>query len=155
MTGVLVRASSIFVVVLLLIGGAGRALAAAQDDFARGLSGPWGRVDANWRPLIGALSKNSCPLAGVSRRENVGLFGEGGAMWIEPTFAGALDVYDGGPVPRLFAFVRMDGDGAAVYREAGVERRLARLGADRLSENRLPVVEGLPGTNYVRCLKKR
>ena len=149
------RACSIFVVVSLLVGAAGSAFAAPQDDFARGLSGPWGRVDRNWQKLIGALSKNSCPLAGVARRENVGLFGEGGAMWIEPALGGAIAVYDGGLVPRLFSFVGMEGDGVGVYREAGVERRFTRIGADRLTEDRLPAVEGLPGTNYVRCLKKR
>lgn len=153
--GAFMRAPSILIVVLLLLGAGGEALAAPQDDFARGLSGPWGRVDRNWQKLIGALSKNSCPLMGVSRRERVGLFGEGGAMWIEPALGGAITVYDGTPMGRLFSFARMEGDGVGVYREAGVERRFTRVGADRLTEDRLPAVEGLPGTNYVRCLRKR
>ena len=142
-----------FVVWVLV--GASAVSAAPQDDFAGRLAGPWGRVDRNWQPLMGALSKNSCPLGGVARPDSVGLFGEGGAMWIEPALGGSLNVYDGGPVPRLFLLVGMAGAGAAVYREAGVERLYTLTGPDRLTQDRVPAVAGLPATNFTRCLKKR
>ena len=129
--------------------------AAPQDDLAGRLAGPWGRVDRNWLPLTGALSKNSCPSGGVARPESVGLFGEGAAMWIEPAAGGSLNVYDGSPLPRLFAFVEMSGAAAAVYREAGVERLYTLIASDRLTQDRVPVVAGLPATNFVRCSKKR
>jgi hypothetical protein len=130
------------------------AFAAPADDYARWLAGPWGRVDLAWKPYSGILSKNSCPLGPISKKESIGLMGEGGTMWIEPGLAGALSLYDGGVLPRVLSFVRLEADGAAVYREGGVERRFARVGPDALTENRLPLVAGMPGTNYLRCKKK-
>jgi hypothetical protein len=128
--------------------------AAPADEFAKLLSGPWGRVDVAWKPYTGVLAKNSCPIAGVTSKERVGLFGEGGTMWIEPGLAGALSIYDGNMMPRTFHFVRAEGTGV-VYREAGVERRLTLVGATGMTEVRLPEVAGVPATNYMRCLKKK
>ena len=135
--------------------GVATAIGAPQDDFAQRLAGPWGRVDQLWQPLSGALSKGSCPLAGVRRPDTIGLFGEGGAMWIEPAYSGALNVYDGGAMPHLLSFVQMTSTGAAVYREAGVERLYTLIGPDQLSESRMPQAPGQPATNYARCLKKK
>ena len=131
------------------------ASAAPADDFARALKGPWGQVSATWQPLSGALARNSCPDGGVKRKESIGLFGEGGSMWIEPAFAGALNVYEGSLAPRLFAFVTMDCASAAIYREGGVDRRLNLEDAERLSLDRAPAVAGVPPTNYERCEVKK
>jgi len=133
----------------------GLAAAMPEDDFADGLKGPWGRVDSNWQPFAGALSKNSCPPNGVKRKESIGLFGDGGTMWIEPALGGALHVHDGGPLPKLYTFVRMDGMTAAIYREGSVERRIALLAADRMTHANLPGNAGLPAHNLVRCQIKK
>src|SRR5262245_10641927 len=74
---------------------ASSASAAPGDEFAKLLPGPWGRVDFNWKPSTGVLAKNSCPLTGVSSKERIGLFGDGGTMWIEPGLGGKLSLYDG------------------------------------------------------------
>jgi hypothetical protein len=100
----------------------GVATAAPADDFGRSLTGPWGRVDFNWQPYTGVLAKNSCPAAGVRQRSTVGLFSDGGTMWIEAE-PGKLLVYDGGPAPRVLTFARMEAGSTAVYREGAVERR--------------------------------
>jgi hypothetical protein len=128
---------------------------AAADDFGELLAGPWGRVDFNWQPYTGALSKNSCPAAGISRPTSVGLFGEGGSMWIEAPGDGSLIVHDGGGSPRVLTRVRRESAAATVYRDAGAEKRLSLASADRLSEVRLPEVAGVPDTKYVRCKKKK
>jgi hypothetical protein len=137
----------------LTAGSAGAA--GLQDEFAAQLAGPWGRVDVNWQPYMGALSKNSCPPAGVRQPSTVGIFGDGGSMWIEPEVGGSLKLHDGSSLVRGLLFVRLETTSAAVYREVGVERRFSLTGADRLSEERLPVVEGVPGVKYVRCKKKK
>ncbi|MCE9521477.1 MAG: hypothetical protein K8S25_03485 [Alphaproteobacteria bacterium] len=144
--------------VVLLLGSllaASAARALPLDDFAARLAGPWGHVSATWAPLTGALSKTSCPYGGVARRENVGLFGEGGAIWIEAAAGGGLNVYDGGPLPRLFQYVEVQGPASVLYREAGVERLLTLVSPDRLTQGRVPAVPGLPVTNFARCAKKR
>lgn len=137
-----------------LTAGPSRA-AGPQDDFAALLDGPWGRVDVNWQPYSGVLAKNSCPAAGVRQPSTVGLFGDGGAMWIEGNPGGALKVHEGNSVERVLSFVRLERATAAIYRDAGMERRLSLAGADRLSEERLPVIAGMPGTKYVRCKRKK
>ena len=142
------------VLAFLLVLSMGPAVAGPADDFAQRLAGPWGRVDQSWRPLIGALSKNSCPPGGVKGPETIGLFGDGGAMWIEPALAGAIKVYDGGPAPQLFSFVEMSGAGAAIYDDASRNRSFT-LTASGLTKDRVPSVPGLPATNFVRCLKKK
>lgn len=134
---------------------AGASWAAPSDDFAARLAGPWGRVDFNWQPYGGALSKNSCPAAGITRPSSVGLFGEGGTMWIEAREGGALAVHDGSGTPRMLSFVRMETAASAVYREAGIDRRFSLVSADRLSEERVPAAAGVPGTKYLRCKKKK
>lgn len=134
---------------------AGVAAALPEDDFAQSLKGPWGRVDSNWQPFSGALSKNSCPLGGVTRKESIGLFGDGGTMWIEPAFSGALNVHVGGPLPKLYTFVRMDGLSAAIYREGGVDRRIARVATDRVRHENLPAIAGASTLNLVRCQVKK
>jgi hypothetical protein len=128
---------------------------AAADDFGELLAGPWGRVDYNWQPYTGALSKNSCPAAGISRPTSVGLFGEGGSLWIEAPGDGSLIIHDGSGAPRVLTRVRRESAAAVVYRDAGVEKRLSLASADRLSELRLPEVAGVPDTKYVRCKKKK
>jgi hypothetical protein len=130
------------------------ATAAPIDDFGRSLTGPWGRVDFNWQPYTGVLAKNSCPPAGVRQASTVGLFGEGGTMWIE-TEPGKLLVHEGGPAPRVLNFARMETDSSAVYREGAVERRYSLVGSDRLSEERVPAPAGVPATKYVRCKIKK
>lgn len=139
----------------VLLSFAGAAMASPADDFGRLLKGPWGQVGADWRPLAGALSKNSCPVGGVKRKENIGLFGEGGAIWIEPALAGSINIYEGSPAPRLLAFVGMDGATAAIYRESGVDRRFSLDGDQHLAIGRAPVVEGVPSSNYARCSIKK
>lgn len=128
--------------------------AASEGDVAQMLDGPWGRVDFNWQPYGGALSKNSCPVAGVSRPSAIGLFGEGGSIWIEAGAGGSLTIHDGGPSPRALSFVRFETGSTIVYRDIGGERRLSLAGADRLSDERLPAT-GAPGTKYLRCKKKK
>jgi hypothetical protein len=134
--------------------GGGGAAAAPADDYAKLLQGPWGRVDVAWKPYTGVLAKNSCPPGGVTSKERIGLFGEGGTMWIEPGSGGALSVYDGALMPRSLAFARAEAAGI-VYRDAGGERRFTLVGATGLTEVRLPEVAGMPGTNYMRCQKKK
>ena len=135
-----------------MLGGA--ATAAPADDLARSLTGPWGRVDFNWQPYTGALSKNSCPGAGVRQPSTVGLFGEGGTMWIE-TEPGKLLLHDGGPVPRVLTFARMETATSAAYREGPIVRRLSIVGLDRLIEERVPAPAGVPATKYLRCKIKK
>jgi hypothetical protein len=130
------------------------ATAAPADDLARSLTGPWGRVDFNWQPYTGVLSKNSCPVAGVRQPSTVGLFGEGGTMWIE-TEPGKLLLHDGGPAPRVLTFARMETATSAVYREGPIVRRLSIVGLDRLIEERVPVPDGVPATKYLRCKIKK
>lgn len=132
----------------------GTAVAAPQDDMARSLAGPWGRVDFNWQPYTGVLAKNSCPAAGVRQASTVGIFGDGGTMWIEAE-PGKLLLHEGGPAPRVLAFARMETASSAVYREGTIERRLAIVGVDRLSEERVPAPAGVPATKYVRCKIKK
>ena len=132
----------------------GAATAAPADDLARSLSGPWGRVDFNWQPYTGVLAKNSCPLAGVRQVSTVGIFGDGGTMWIEAE-PGKLLVHEGGPAPRVLTFARMETAASAVYREGAVERRLSIVGPDRLSEERVPAPGGAPATKYMRCKIKK
>jgi hypothetical protein len=129
--------------------------AGLQDDFAAAVAGPWGRVDVNWQPYVGVLAKNSCPPAGVRHPSTVGLFGDGGSMWIESEAGGSLKVHDGSSLVRTFSFVRLETGSAAVYRDGGVERRLSLVAADRLSEERLPAVVGVPSTKYARCNKRK
>lgn len=131
------------------------AMAAPSDDFAQAVAGPWGRVDISWAPYSGVLAKNSCPAAGVRQPTSIGLFGEGGSMWFEAAPGGALKVYDGNPVTRTLEFVRLETATAAVYREGGVERRLSLVSAERLSEERLPAVAGMPPAKYLRCKIKK
>lgn len=133
----------------------GGASAAPQDEFEKSLTGPWGRVDFNWQPYTGVLSKNSCPPLGVRQPSTVGLFGEGGTMWMEPDDKGKLLVHDGGPAPRVFAFARLEAATSAIYREGAVERRLSIVGPDRLIEERLPTSAGVPATKYLRCKIKK
>jgi hypothetical protein len=135
-----------------MLGGA--ATAAPADDLARSLTGPWGRVDFNWQPYTGVLSKNSCPVAGVRQPSTVGLFGEGGTMWIE-TEPGKLLLHDGGPAPRVLTFARMETATSAVYREGAIVRRLSIVGLDRLIEERVPAPDGVPATKYLRCKIKK
>ena len=129
--------------------------AASPDEFARDLAGPWGQVGANWQSLTGALSKNSCPRDGVKRKETIGLFGDGGKMWIEPALGGSLNVYDGGPLPKLYLFMQMTGVNGAVYREGGAERRIVRIAPDRITHERLSSVTGAAVTNLARCAVKK
>lgn len=147
------RAVGVFAAMCLTAGSTWAA--GLQDDFAEHLAGPWGRVDVNWQPYVGVLAKNSCPAAGVREPSTVGLFGDGGSMWIEAEPGGALKWHDGSTLVRRLSFVRFETGSAAVYREAGVERRLSLVGTDRLSEERLPAIEGVPGTKYVRCKKRK
>lgn len=133
---------------------AGVASAAPADDFAKQLKGPWGLVSADWKKLTGSLARHSCPADGVKSKESIGILSDGGAMWIDPVFAGAINVYEGSLAPRLFGFVRMDGATAAIYREGGADRRLS-LEGDRLSMDRVPAAPGLPTTNYERCSVKK
>jgi hypothetical protein len=141
--------------IVISFGLCGVATAAPQDDFAKSLTGPWGRVDFNWQPYTGVLSKNSCPVAGVRQPSTVGLFGEGGTMWIEPDDKGKLLLHDGGPAPRVLTFARMEAATSAVYREGTVERRLSITGLDRLVEERVPAPAGAPATKYLRCKIKK
>jgi hypothetical protein len=134
---------------------AGASVAAPADDFANAVAGPWGRVDISWMPYTGVLAKNSCPATGVRQPSTIGLFGEGGSMWLEATTGGALKVHDGNPVARRFEFVRLETASAAVYREGTVERRLSLVAVDRLSEERLPLVAGMPAAKYLRCKTKK
>ena len=134
---------------------AGAVAAAPADDFANALAGPWGRVDISWTPYTGVLAKNSCPAGGVRQPSTIGLFGEGGSMWLEPAAGGALKVHDGNPVAPSLEFVRMETASSAVYRAAGGERRLSLVGPDRLSDERLPVVAGMPAAKYLRCKIKK
>jgi hypothetical protein len=129
-----------------------------QDEFAERLAGPWGRVDVNWRPYAGVLAKNSCPEEGVRRSSTVGLFGDGGTMWIEAEPGGLLKWHDGSSLVRMLQFVRIEAgaEPAAVYREAtGVQRRFALVAADRLKEERLPTTDGAPIVRYTRCKKRK
>lgn len=135
---------------LLLAASAQSVAAGPQDDLARMLEGPWGRVDFNWQPYTGVLAKNSCPVAGVRQPSTVGIFGDGGTMWIEAE-KGKLMLHEGGPAPRVLVFARMETASAAVYREGGLERRLSIVGPDRLSEERIPSSPGVPDTKYIRC----
>ena len=135
-----------------VLGGA--AMAAPADDFAQSLTGPWGRVDFNWQPYAGALSKNSCPPLGVRQPSTVGLFGDGGTMWIEPD-KGKLLLHDGGPVPRVLTFARMETATSGIYREGAVERRLSIAGLDRLIEERVPAPAGAPAAKFLRCKIKK
>jgi len=146
------RAFTMFVVALSF---AGSAQAALQDDFAKQLEGPWGRVDINWQPYLGALSKNSCPANGVSRPSSVGLFGEGGSMWIEAGAGGSLTIHDGGMLPRVLLFVRMESGSSAVYNDAGLQKRFTLVASDRLSGDRVPPLPGVPGTKYLRCKQRK
>jgi hypothetical protein len=132
----------------------GSATAAPADDLARSLAGPWGRVDFNWQPYSGVLSKNSCPALGVRQASTVGIFGDGGTMWIEAE-PGKLLVHEGGPTPRVLALTRVETASSAVYREGGVERRLSVVGLDRLVEERVPALPGVPATKYLRCKIKK
>src|SRR5262245_31946775 len=116
----------------------GEAAAASPDEFARELAGPWGQVDADWEPFAGALSKNSCPRDGVKSRESIGLFGDGGRMWIEPALGGSLKVYEGGLVPKLYLFAQMADVNGAIYRDEGSERRIVHVNSDRITLERLP-----------------
>lgn len=131
--------------------------AGLQDDFAEQLAGPWGRVDVNWQPYAGVLAKNSCPEGGVRRPSTVGLFGDGGTMWIEVDVGGSLKWHDGSLLVRTLQFVRLEPgtEAAAVYREAGAQRRFTLVAADRLKEERLPATDGTPAVKYVRCKKKK
>lgn len=129
--------------------------ASPQEDFARLLQGPWGRVDISWQPYAGVLAKNSCPALGVTRPSSVGLFGEGGSMWIEPDAGGSLKVHDGGTLPKTYLFLRMETGASAVYSDSGFERRLSLVGPDRLSEERLPAAPAVPGAKFLRCKKKK
>jgi hypothetical protein len=147
------RAIAILTAACLTVGPAWAA--GLQDDFAEQLAGPWGRVDVNWQPYVGVLAKNSCPAAGVRQPSTVGLFGDGGSMWIESEAGGSLKVHDGSSLVRTFTFVRLETGSAAVYRDSGGERRLSLVAADRLSEERLPVVAGVPSTKYARCKKRK
>lgn len=130
---------------------AGIAAAAPQVEFAERLAGPWGRVDINWQPYSGALSKNTCPAAGVRMPSSVGLFGDGGTLWIEAGPGGSLRVHDGGTLPRTYLFVRMETASSGIYLDGTAEKRLALAGLDRLSEEPSPPVAGVPGTKYLRC----
>jgi hypothetical protein len=147
------RAIAILAAVCLTVGPAWAA--GLQDDFAAQLAGPWGRVDVNWQPYTGALAKNSCPPGGVRQPSTVGLFGDGGTMWIESVPGGSLKVHDGSSLVRTFMFVRLETGSAAVYRDGAAERRLSLVAADRLSEERLPAVAGVPSTKYARCKKRK
>lgn len=140
-----------FVSVALAAGAA----ASPQTELAERLQGPWGRVDINWQPYSGALSKNTCPAAGVRMPSSVGLFGDGGTMWIEASAGGSLRLHEGGPLPRTFLFVRMETASSAIYNDGGTEKRLALVGIDRLSEERFPPVAGVPVTKYLRCKVKK
>jgi hypothetical protein len=139
---------------LVTVGLLSTAASAGPIDFAQWLSGPWGRVDLNWQPYFGALSKNSCPSVGISKKESVGLFGEGGSMWIEPGMGGSIMLYDGGMLPHSLSYVGSDATGA-IYTDGGVRRHFAQAGSDRLTEEHVPAVPGVPGVNYVRCAKKK
>ncbi len=132
----------------------GVAAAAPADDFGRSLTGPWGRVDFNWQPYTGVLSKNSCPALGVRQVSTVGIFGDGGTMWIEAE-PGKLLVHEGGPSPRVLALVRAEAASTAVYRDGAVERRFSVVGSDRLVEERVPALPGVPATKYLRCKIKK
>jgi hypothetical protein len=145
----------LLLVAIISCGFGGVATAAPQDDFAQTVTGPWGRVDFNWQPYTGVLSKNSCPPLGVRQPSTVGLFGEGGTMWIEPDDKGKLLLHDGGPAPRVFVFARMEAATSAVYREGTTERRLSIVGVDRLVEERVPAPAGVPATKYLRCKIKK
>jgi hypothetical protein len=136
--------------VVLLSASVASVQAGPADDFARKLEGPWGRVDFNWQPYTGVLAKNSCPLQGVRQPSTVGIFGDGGTMWIEAE-PGKLNLHEGGPAPRVLVFTRMETASAAVYKEGPIERRLSIVGTDRLSEDRVPAATGVPDTKYVRC----
>jgi len=147
--------SFLALVVVISSGLGGVATAAPQDDFAQSVTGPWGRVDFSWQPYTGVLAKNSCPPLGVRQPSTVGLFGEGGTMWIEPDDKGKLLLHDGGPAPRVFTFARMETATSAIYREGTTERRLAIVGVDRLTEERVPAPAGVPATKYLRCKIKK
>lgn len=131
------------------------ATAAPQDDFAALVAGPWGRVDINWAPYTGVLAKNSCPLAGVRGPTTIGLFGDGGTMWIEAGEKAELKLHDGNRIARTLQFVRMETGTSAVYREGTTERRLSLAAHDRLSEERLPPIGAQPPTKYLRCKTKK
>ena len=139
---------------MIFFGLGGVATAAPLDDMAQLLTGPWGRVDFNWQPYTGVLAKNSCPAAGVRQVSTVGLFGDGGTMWIEPDKQKLL-LHDGGPVPRVFVFARMETATSAIYKEGSTERRLSIVGVDRLTEERVPAPAGVPATKYLRCKIKK
>jgi hypothetical protein len=130
---------------------ASSAVAAPQVEFAERLAGPWGRVDINWQPYSGALSKNTCPAGGVRQPSTIGLFGDGGTIWIEAGPGGSLRVHDGGPLPRTYLFVRLETAASAIYLDGANQKRLALAAADRLSEESLPPNPGVPGAKYLRC----
>ena len=75
-------------------------------------------------------------------------------MWIvaEP---GKLLLHDGGPAPRVLTFARMETASSAVYREGPIELRLAIVGSDRMSEERVPAPAEVPATKYLRCKIKK
>src|SRR5262249_15130581 len=145
----------LFASAVISVAIAGQVAAAPADDFASAVAGPWGRVDISWMPYTGVLSKNSCPPAGIKQPSTIGLFGEGGSMWLEAAAGGALRLHDGSPVARTLEFVRIETATAAVYREGGSERRLSLVAPDRLSEEKLPIVAGMPGAKYLRCKIKK
>jgi len=143
-----------FLIASLVLFGSGRAIA-APDDFARVLAGPWGRVDTNWQPYIGVLAKNSCPTVGITRPQSVGLFGEGGSMWIEAGIGGAITLHDGASLPRTLSLVRMEGASSATYSGARGDRRLTLVAADRITEELVPPTPDVPAAHFVRCKIKK
>jgi hypothetical protein len=145
----------LFASAMMSVAIAGAASAGPADDFASAVAGPWGRVDISWTPYSGVLAKNSCPPTGVRQPSTIGLFGEGGSMWLEAATGGALKVHDGSPVAHTLQFVRIETATAAVYRDGTTERRFSLVAVDRLSEERLPVVAGMPAAKYLRCKIKK
>lgn len=130
------------------------AAAASAQDFAKQLNGPWGRVDLNWQPYTGVLSKYSCPASGVRDASTVGLLGDGGAMWIESEVTGTLKIHESAAQQKVYTFLGMQSPTSALYRERGVMRVLTLVAPDRLSDDKSPAVPGLPATHFVRCKKK-
>ena len=147
--GFFMRRVGLSLAVLALAGGAAAA-GPLEDDFAGKLAGPWGRVDMNWQPYFGALAKNSCPADGVRGPSTIGLFGDGGAMWVEAIRGGVLKWHEGSLV-RTLSFVRLESSTAAVYNELGVERRLTLAADNRLQDVRLPEDPTVPPAQYARC----